>query len=133
MTVENLRVILGLIPWRLLRVMPVLIILAIRAFYYGAHAGQKLFPSITNYFYTITGPPPTATPTPLPAFITTLPQPGSLLYTVQGGDNCDEILTVQMHMVDAGQAFSESKPNTVKALNASVAQNCGNLHPRMAL
>jgi hypothetical protein len=130
---ENLRVVLHLIPWRLLVVMPILVILAVPAFYYGAHAGQKLFPSITNYFYTITGPPPTATPTPLPAFITTLPQPGSLLYTVQVGDNCDEILTVQMHMTDAGQVFSESKPNTVKALNASVGQNCGDLQPGMVL
>src|SRR3954452_24441810 len=126
---ENLRAIFHLIPWRLLVVVPALVILAIPAFYYGTHAGQKLFPSVTNYFYTITGPPPTATPTPLPAFITTLPQPGSLLYTVQRDDNCDEILTVQMHMTDAGQVFSESKPNTIKALNASVGQNCSDLQP----
>src|SRR5258708_27957454 len=119
---ENLRVILHLIPWRLLIVVAVLIILAIPAFYYGTHTGQKLFPSITNYFYAMTGPPPTATPTPLPAFITTLPQPCSLLYTVQGGDNCDEILTFQMHMTDAGQGFSYSKPITIAPLNASVGQ-----------
>ncbi len=130
---ENLRVFLRSIPWRLLVIIPVLIILAIPAYNYGIHAGQKIFPSITNYFYALSGPPPAATPTPLPAFITTLPQPGSLLYTVLAGDNCDEILSTQMHMKDAGIVFSDSKPDTVKALNASVGQNCSNLQPGMVL
>src|SRR5258708_2467980 len=111
----------------------VLIILAIPAFYYGTHTGQKLFPSITKYFYAMTGPPPTATPTPLPAFITTLPQPDSLLHTLTGGDKCDDILTVKMYMTDAGQVFSDTNSNTIKALNGSVGQNCGDLQSGMVL
>jgi hypothetical protein len=130
---ENLRTILHLIPWRLLLLLPVLVVLAIPAFYYGTHAGQKIFPTITSYFYKLAAPQPEATPTPQPAFITTLPQPGSLLYTVQQGDNCDEILSVQMHMADAGIVFSDVKHATIKALSASVGQNCHNLQPGMVL
>src|SRR6266516_1158199 len=121
---ENLRIILSSIPWRLLLLLPILILIAIPAFYYGTHAGQNAFPSLTHFFYNLTGPPPTATPTPQPPLLTILPQPGSLLYTVQDGDSCDEILTVQMHMADAGSIFTDVKPNTVNALDASLGQNC---------
>jgi hypothetical protein len=62
-----------------------------------------------------------------------LPQPGSLLYTVQVGESCDEILAVHMGMVDAGQIFSDANPNTVKALSNVVGQNCDNLQPGMVL
>lgn len=130
---ENLRIILGSLPWRLLLLLPILILLAIPAFYYGTHAGQKAFPSLTNFFYNLTGPPPTAVPTSQPPLLTIPPRAGSLLYTVQAGDACDEILAVQMHMADAGTIFTDVKPNTIKALDASIGQHCHALQPGMVL
>jgi len=72
-------------------------------------------------------------PTPYPQFPTNLPQPGSILYTVQVGDSCDEILTVQMHMADAGQIFTDVNPNTVNALDNQVGQDCHAIQPGIVL
>jgi hypothetical protein len=130
---ENLRAVAHAIPWRLLLLLPILIIVAFPAFLFGTKQGQRLLPALTNYFYKISGPPPAPTPTPLPPFSPVLPQPGSILYTVQAGDSCDEILTVQMHMADASQIFSDANPNTVKALDAVLGQNCHALQPGMVL
>ena len=130
---ENLRIIIRAIPWRLLILLPILLLLAIPAFYYGTHAGQKIFPAVTNYFYNLGGPPPAATPTPYPPYPRALPQPGSILYTVQAGDSCDEILAVQMRMSDSGTIFTDIKPETVKALDTSIGQDCHALQPGMVL
>ncbi|HEX6478632.1 MAG TPA: hypothetical protein VF043_07295 [Ktedonobacteraceae bacterium] len=130
---ENLRAIVRAIPWRLLLLLPILIILAFPAFLFGTKQGQHLLPALSNYFYNISGPPPSPTPTPLPPFSTLLPQAGSILYTVQAADSCDEILTIQMNMTDASQIFSDANPNTVKALNNVMGQNCHALQPGMVL
>jgi hypothetical protein len=130
---ENLRIIIRAIPWRLLILLPILLLLAIPAFYYGTHAGQRVFPAVTNFFYNLSGPPPTATPTPYPPYPGALPQVGSILYTAQAGDSCDEILAVQMRMSDAGTIFTDVKPDTVKALDASIGQDCHALQPGMVL
>lgn len=130
---ENLRIILSSIPWRLLILLPILLIAAIPAFLFGTRAGQHVLPSVTKYFYNILGTAPSPTPTPFPPFPTTLPQPGSILYTVQAGDNCDQILSTQMHLTNAGQLFSDVNPNTVQALDASIGQNCHALQPGMVL
>ncbi len=130
---ENLRIVIGRVPWRLLILLPILIVIAIPAFSYGARVGQHVLPAVTNFFYNLTGPPPSPTPTPYPSFPTILPQPGSVLYTVQAGDSCDEILAIQMRMVDAGQVFSDVNPNTVKALDAALGQDCHKLQPGMVL
>jgi hypothetical protein len=129
---ENLRIILRAIPWRLLLLIPVLLIIAFPVFLLGTGAGQRLLPALTTYFYNL-GNPPTPVPTPYPAFPAVLPQPGSLLYTVQAGDNCDEILTTQMHMADAGQIFSDSIPATVRALDNAIGQDCHALQPGMVI
>ncbi len=129
----NLRDIIQAIPWRLLLLLPILLVVGIPAFLFGTRAGQRLLPALTNVFYNISGPPPPPTPTPLPRFPGALPQPGSLLYTVQAEDSCDEILSVQMHMVDAGQIFSDANPNTVKALDNAVGQDCHKLQPGMVI
>ena len=129
---ENVRVVLRAIPWRLLLLIPALLIIAFPVFLFGTHAGQRLLPALTNYFYNL-GNPPTPAPTPYPAFPAVLPQPGSLLYTVQSGDNCDEILSTQMHMADAGQIFSDSTPATVKALDNAIGQDCHALQPGMVI
>lgn len=129
----NLRAILHAIPWRLLLLLPILIILAFPAFLFGTKQGQHLLPALTNFFYNISGPPLPPTPTPLPPFSTLPPQPGSILYTVTAGDSCDEILTIQMYMTDASQIFSDANPNTVKALNSVTGQNCHALQPGMVL
>jgi hypothetical protein len=129
---ENLRVVLRAIPWRLLLLIPVLLIIAFPVFLLGTGAGQRLLPALTTYFYNM-GNPPSPVATPYPAFPAVLPQPGSLLYTVQAGDNCDEILSTQMRMADAGQVFSDSTPATVKALNSAIGQDCHALQPGMVI
>lgn len=130
---EYLRDVIQAIPWRLLLLIPILLSVGIPAFLFGTRAGQRLLPALTNFFYTISGPEPPPAPTPLPPFPRALLQPGSLLYTVQAGDSCDEILAVQMHMTDAGQIFSDANPNTVKALNSAVGQDCHRLQPGMVI
>lgn len=130
---ENLRIVIRAIPWRLLILIPILLIAAFPAFLFGTKAGQRILPAATSFFYNISGPPPSPTPTPYPPFPAVLPQPGSLLYTVQQGDSCDEILTVQMHMAGAGQIFSDANPDTVKALNNEIGQNCHALQPGMVI
>ncbi|HYT28585.1 MAG TPA: hypothetical protein VEL72_06180 [Ktedonobacteraceae bacterium] len=130
---ENLRIVLRAIPWRLLLLLPVLLVLAFPAFLFGTSTGQRLLPALTNYFYNLSGPPASPVPTPYPQFPTNLPQPGSILYTVQVGDSCDEILTVQMHMADAGQIFTDVNPNTVNALDNQVGQDCHAIQPGIVL
>ncbi len=129
---ENLRIVMRAIPWKLLLLIPMMVLIGIPAFYYGSHAGQKVFPGLTHYFYNLSAPA-SPTPTPYPPFSTVLPQVGSILYTVLPGDSCDEILTVQMHMADASTIFSDANPVTVQALDAALGQNCHELQPGMVL
>lgn len=130
---EKKRVVIRKKPWRPLLLIVILLILAFPAFKFGTGAGQRIFPAVANFFYNISGPPPPATPTPLPPFPASLPQFGSLLYTVQSGDSCDEMLAVQMHMADAGQIFSDVNPNTVKALSSVMGRDCHALQPGMVI
>lgn len=130
---EKRPIVLPPLPWRLLLVMSYLLIIGIPAFLFGARVGQRVLPTLTNYFYNSSSTSPLPIPTPLPPLPTTLPQPGSLLYTVQSGDSCDEILSVQMHMTDAGQIFNDANPNTVKALNSAIGQDCHVLQPGMII
>ena len=89
---ENLPVVIPALPWRLLLLMSFLLIIDIPTFLFGTRVGQQVLPTLTNDFYNSSGTPPLPTPTPVPPFPTALPRPGSLLYTVQVGDSCDEIL-----------------------------------------
>jgi len=130
---EKLWGVIRAIHWQVLLLIGILLVLAYPAFKYGIGAGQRIFPAVTNFFYHISGPPPPPTPTPLPAFPASLPQAGSLLYTAQPADSCDEILAVQMHMTDAGQIFSDANPNTVKALDNAIGQDCHALQPGMVI
>src|SRR5260221_4566030 len=86
----NQRAIARAIPWRLLLLLPILIILAFPAFLFGTKQGQRLLPTLTSYFYNISGPPPSPTPTPLPPFSTLLPQSGSILYSLLAGRSIAE-------------------------------------------
>lgn len=126
---ENLRIVRQIMPWRLFLLLPFLLVFAIPAFLLGTGAGHKLLPNLTNFFYNMSNPAAYADPTPMPAYPQLLPQPGSVLYTVQSADSCDEILARQMHMSDAGQIFADSRPTTVLALNTALGQNCANLQP----
>ena len=120
-------------PWRLFLLLPVLALLGIPAFLLGTGAGRQVLPAVTKAFYNMSNAAPTVVPTPQPPFPTAFPQAGSLLYTVQAGDNCDEILTYKMRMIDAGAIFSDVKPQTVNALDTVIGQNCHALQPGMAL
>jgi hypothetical protein len=130
---EKRPLVIPALPWRLLLLMSYLLIIGIPAFLFGSRVGQRVLPTLTNYFYNSSGTPPLPTPTLLPPFPKILPQPGSLLYTAQPGDSCDEILSAQMHMTDAGQIFNDANPNTMKALNSAIGQDCHALQPGMVI
>ena len=130
---ENVRIVARSIPWKLLILIPVLVALALPTYLVAANAGKGVIPGVTRIFYGLSAATSQAIPTPQPAYPTVLPQAGSLLYTVQGGDSCDSILTYQMRMVHAGEVFSDVNPNTVKALNAALGQDCHALQPGMVL
>src|SRR5690242_6639741 len=76
-------------PLGLLILIPFVFLIVLPVFQYGLHVGQGIMPSVTNYFYTISGPTPSAVPTQPTSFPTLLPQIGVLPYTVQAGDSCD--------------------------------------------
>jgi hypothetical protein len=126
---ENLRIVVQSLPWKLLLFLPIVMIVAVPAYLYAMHVGNGAFPALTHYFDKIAAPSLSPTPTPLPPLSTVLPQAGSILYTVREGDSCDSILTFQMNMNDSGQVFSDVKPETIRALNAAVGQNCRVIHP----
>lgn len=131
---RNLRFIRS-VSWRMLSLIVILLIIAvitIPAYGFGARLGGHVFPAVTDFFYRFSSPA-TPTPTAPPVFPAALPQVGSLLYTVQEADSCDEILSVQMRLANAGEIFSDLKPDTVKALSAVVGQDCRDLQPGMIL
>jgi hypothetical protein len=130
---DNIRIVMRSVPWKLLLLLPVLLVVAVPTFLFGTRMGSNVLPSMTHFFYALGAPVPSATPTPPPPFPTILPQVGSVLYTVQEGDSCNTILTYQMHMVDAGQIFSDAKPETVKALNTAIGHDCHKIQPGMVL
>ncbi|WP_376795846.1 hypothetical protein [Thermogemmatispora sp.] len=129
---DTLRSLLRLVPWKLLLLLILFGAIVTPVFGYSFRLGDRIMPAISGFFYAL-GIPATPVPTPYPAFARALPQPGSLLYTVQEGDNCDEILTVQMHMADASQIFSDAKPETVRALSAAIGKDCHKLQPGMVI
>ncbi|HCI81214.1 MAG TPA: hypothetical protein DHW02_16165 [Ktedonobacter sp.] len=130
---ENLRIVARAIPWKILLFIPVAILIAIPAYVYSSNASKGIMPGMTKFFYNLSAPTAITSPTPQPMLLSTLPQVGSILYTVQGGDSCDSILTYQMRMADAGQIFSDANPVTVKTLNATLGQDCHALQPGMVL
>ena len=129
----KLEALMHAIPWRFLLLAPFVLILVLPVFQYGMRVGQHILPTVTHFFYDISGPAPLPAPTPLPSFPTSLPQAGVVLSTVQAGESCDEILTMQMRMADAGQIFSDANPNTVKALDSLIRQDCHGLQPGMII
>src|SRR5436305_2977316 len=92
-------------PWQLLIIIPLLVALAISTFLYMSRMGGEIMPLITQLFYKLSDPGSSVIPTPQPSFPMTLPQVGSVLYTVQTSDSCDSILAFQMNMQAAGQVF----------------------------
>lgn len=132
---ENLKLIGQIVPWRLFLLIPLLLFFAIPAFLFGTGAGHHFLPRLTGFFYNLSNTTPTILPTPLPPLTQLLPQPGAVIYSVQAADSCDEILSSQMNMVDAGEIFSDTIPQTIAALSSSLGQNCSDLQPgeRMTL
>ncbi len=131
---ENLHIVARSIPWKLLVLIPVLLGLAVPAYIYASHVGSTVLPSVTAWFYKLSNAaPPQPSPTPLPPLPSVLPQIGSITYTVGTGDSCDSILSSRMHMYSAGEVFSDVKPETVRALNEAMGQDCHSLQPGMQL
>lgn len=130
---ENLHIFFSSIPWKLLIVLPIILILAVPTFIYGEHAGGNIVPSLTSMFYTLSNASTAASPTPLPAFPAILPQVGPIQYHVADGDNCDEILAANMRMYSASQVFSDANANTVNQLSKDIGHDCHKLQPGMSL
>jgi hypothetical protein len=130
---ENVRRIFRAFSWKFLILLPLLLLLAVPVFVYAAKAGGNVFPSITQFFYKLSAPQSSETPTPLPPFSSVPPQLGTVSYTIQGGDSCDEILSSRMHFSLAGQVFSDVKPETVKALNNALGQDCHKIQPGLSI
>src|SRR5262245_24023590 len=116
-------------PWQILIIVPLLVALALTTFFYMFRVGAKVLPSVTQLFYNLSDPGSSVISTPPPPFSSTLPQVGSVLYTVQPGDSCDSILAFQMNMRAAGEVFSNANPETVHALNSTLGQDCDALQP----
>lgn len=129
---ENLRTFLKRVPWRRHLLSILLIVLGLPTFVYSIYIGSNIFFGTSHFFYDLSAPS-VATPTPQPPLPKLLPQVGSLLYTVQEGDNCDAILVYQMRMNQAGEVFSDVKPETVRALNAALGQDCHRIQPEAVL
>ncbi len=121
------------VPWRLFLLLFLLLVIAVPAYLYGSRLGGNIMPNTTQFVSGLLNPRPSPIPTPVPTFPSVLPQVGSLLYTVQEGDSCVGFLASQMHMYDAGEVFSDLKPETVKALNAALGQDCHSIQPGMVL
>lgn len=128
---ENISFFFHSVPWKLLLLVPILVVFAVPTFIYGVHAGGGILPSVTNLFYSLSNVSNAPTPTPQPAFLTTLPQVGSVQYSVDDGDSCDAILAYRMHMYSASEVFSDTNPDTVKQLGKDVGQDCHRLQPGM--
>ena len=132
LTRENLSTLLRMVPWRMHLVPILLIVLALPTFVYGICIGRDIFFGTTRFFYNLSLPA-VASPTPQPPLPKLLPQVGSVLYTVRNGDSCDAILAYEMRMNQAGQVFSDIKPETVQALNAALGQDCHHIQPGIVL
>lgn len=130
---ENRRGLFHSLPGKFVLLVIILFALAIPIFIYGTRIGNNVMPAATNFFSKISVISPSPTATPLPKIPSMLPQVGTLSYTVQDGDSCDEILAFQMRMATAGEIFSDVKPNTVKALDSILGHDCHALQPGMTL
>jgi len=130
---DNLRIVLSAIPWKLLLLLPILVVLAIPTYLFGIRLGPRILPSVANIFSAVAASTPAATTVPIPPFPSALPLAGSLAYTIQGGDSCDSVLTFQMHMNDASQIFSDANPETVRALGKAAGLDCHALQPGMTM
>ena len=119
--------------WKSFLVFPILLLILVPIFLIGAVTSNLLLPRMESTFYNLAAPAGVATPTPFPTFNTILPQTGVVLYTVQNGDACDEVLSTQMRMVKSAEIFSDVKPATVKVLNATLGQDCHQLQPGLVL
>lgn len=130
--VENVRARLKAFPWRMYLVSIILFALGLPTFMYGWQVGSKLFTNTTHFFYNLSGPP-TAIATPQPQMISVLPHVGAVLYTVSDGNSCDSILAYEMRINQAGQIFTDIKPETVRALDVSLGQDCHHIQPGTVL
>src|SRR5579864_9560331 len=131
-TSKKLPAFLKKLPPRKRLIPMLLVLLGLVAFLYGASIGRNVFAGTTHFFYSLADES-VASPTPQPPLPNHLPQVGTILYTVQEGDSCDDILTYQMHMYQAGEVFSDVKPETVRALGAALGQDCHRIQPGTVL
>jgi hypothetical protein len=131
--VKPTHVLARILPWKLFLLLFFLALIVVPAYIYGFRQGGNVMPMATKFFVDILNAHPVPTPTVVPTFASTLPQVGSLLYTVQEGDSCVGFLSSEMRMADAGEIFSDLKPETVRALSASQGQDCHKLQPGMVL
>jgi hypothetical protein len=130
---EDVHLVARSLPWKPVLSIFLVVAVIIPAYLYGARLGGNLLSATTQFAADLLNPRQAPTPLPVATYALALPQTGSLLYTIQEGDNCVSLLAFQMHMYDAGEVFSDVKPETVRALNTSVGQDCHRIQPGMVL
>ena len=130
---EDVHLVARSLPWKPVLSIFLIVAVIVPAYLYGTRLGGHLLSTTTQFAADLLNPRQAPTPLPVPTYALALPQDGSLLYTIQEGDNCVSLLAFEMHMYDAGEVFSDVKPETVKALNASVGQDCHRIQPGMVL
>ncbi|HEY4388009.1 MAG TPA: hypothetical protein VGN34_26465 [Ktedonobacteraceae bacterium] len=130
---EDAHLVVRPLPWKPVLSIFLIAAIIIPAYLYGTRLGGNLLSTTTQFAADILNPHPSPTPLPVPTYARALPQAGSLLYTVQDGDSCVGFLAYQMRMNDAGTIFSDVKPETVKALNSVLGQDCHRIQPGMVL
>src|SRR6266567_3379054 len=121
------------LTWKVIGVLSAILIIIVPTYITAERAGSKLVSELTSLFYAVSDPNGSLAPVPLPAFPPTLPLVGTLPYTLEEGDSCDSTLAYQMRFTNASEVFSDQKPETVQALNATLGQDCHAIHPGMIL
>jgi len=121
------------LTWKMIGVVSVILLIVISTYITAERVGSKLVPELTALFYAVSDPNGSLAPTALPAFPSILPLVGAVPYTVQEGDSCDSILAYQMRFTNASEVFSDQKPETVRALNTSLGQDCHKINQDMNL
>jgi hypothetical protein len=119
------------LTWKMIGILFAVLLVILPTYIIAERAGSKLVPAFTSLFYSLSDT--NSSPVHLPAFPPVLPLVGKIPYTLKDGDSCDSVLAYEMRFNDASEVFSDQKPETVQALNATLGRNCHAIHPEMVI
>ncbi len=121
------------LTWKLIGILFAVLLVVLPTYIIAERAGSQLIPKLTSLFYAASDPNSLLTPVSLPAFPSVLPQIGKIPYTLEDGNSCDGVLAYKMRFTNASEVFSDQKPETVQALNATLGHDCHAIHPGMVI